>query len=141
MFQLRCRERWFLADVDIVVGIFLKEDKFLVERRRLNEKVDPGIVCLPGGHVRAHESKEEALKREMREELGVKVKEFRFVCKNFYVASNGERQNAYCFLITDYEGEPMCRSAQEIFWEEDIGNLSLEVDRKTIAKMKELVNS
>ncbi|NIO36890.1 NUDIX domain-containing protein, partial [Candidatus Bathyarchaeota archaeon] len=106
------------ADVDIVVGIFLKEDKFLVERRRLNEKVDPGIVCLPGGHVRAHESKEEALKREMREELGVKVKEFRFVCKNFYVASNGERQNAYCFLITDYEGEPVCRSAQEIFWEE-----------------------
>lgn len=130
-----------MADVDVVVGIILKGDKFLVERRRLTEKVDPGIVCLPGGHVRAHESMEEALKREMREELGIEVKGFRFVCKNFYIASNGERQNAYCFLITDYEGEPVCRSAQEIFWEDDISSLSLEVDRKTIAKMKELVNS
>ena len=35
------------------------------------------------------------LKRELKEELGVKVKEFKFICKNFYIASNGERQNAY----------------------------------------------
>jgi mutator protein MutT len=130
-----------LEDVDVVVGIILKDNKFLVERRRLDEKVDPGIICLPGGHVKIGESKEEALKRELQEELGITVKGLKFVCKNFYIASNGERQNAYCFLVTDYKGKPVCKSAQEIFWEDNIRNLSLEVDRRTIMKMRELINT
>jgi len=125
-------------NVDVVVGVVLNEDKFLVERRSLDEKLDPGVVCLPGGHVRIGESMEEALKRELREELGIKVKGLKFICKNFYVASNGERQNAYCFLVTDYEGKPVCKSAKEIYWEDKIENLSLEVDKKTIKKLKEL---
>jgi 8-oxo-dGTP diphosphatase len=133
-------ERIYLEEVDVVVGIILKGNKFLVERRRLDEKVDPGIVCLPGGHVRNGESREEALKREMKEELSIKVKGLKSICKNFYIASNGERQNAYCYLVTDYEGKPVCKSAQEIFWEDNTENLSLEVDRKTIRKLRENIN-
>ena len=75
--------------VGVVVGIIVKGNKFLVERRRWDEEIDPGIVCLPAGHVEPKESLESALKREMMEELGIKVNEFKFVCKNFYVASNG----------------------------------------------------
>jgi 8-oxo-dGTP pyrophosphatase MutT (NUDIX family) len=123
--------------VGVVVGIVADGRKFLVERRRLDEANDPGIVCLPAGHVKPGEDLEDALKREMREELGIQVKEAKFVCRNFYVASNGERQNAHCYLITDYEGTPVCKAAQEIFWETNIKNLNLEVDRKTIRKMKE----
>ena len=126
--------------VGVVVGIVTKGDRFLVERRRWDEKIDPGIVCLPAGHVKPSESLEDALKREMMEELGIQVKEAKFVCRNFYVASNGERQNAHCYLITKYEGTPVCKTAQEIFWEDDIKNLSLEVDRKTVRKMKEICN-
>ena len=131
----------FLGDVDVVVGVVLDGDRFLVERRGLDEKLDPGIVCLIGGHVKKNESREEALKRELREELGIKVKGLRFICKNFYVASNCERQNAYCFLVTEYDGKPVCKSAQEIYWEDNIENLSLEVDRKTIKKLRELFNA
>ena len=121
-----------------VVGIVVRVNKFLVERRRWDETVDPGIVCLPAGHVKPNESLEDALKREMMDELGIQVNEMKFVCKNFYVASNGEKQHAYCYLITDYEGEPVCKAAQEIFWEDNIENLSLEVDRKTVRKMREI---
>jgi len=128
-----------LETVDVVVGIVVKGDKFLVERRRLDEPVDPGIVCLPAGHVKPNESLEDALKREMMEELGIQVKEMKFVCKNFYVASNGEKQHAYCYLVTRYESEPVCKAAEEIFWENNIQNLSLEVDRQTIKKMKEII--
>ena len=126
-----------MEPVGVVVGIVVRGDKFLVERRRLDETIDPGIVCLPAGHVKPNESLEDALKREMMEELGIKVNEFRFVCRNFYVASNGERQHAYCYVITDYEGEPVCKDAEEIFWEASIENLSLEVDKKTVTKMRE----
>ena len=71
--------------VEVVVGIIVKGNQFLVERRRSNEKVDPGIVCLPAGHVRINEGLEDALKREMMEELGIQVNEMRFICKNFYI--------------------------------------------------------
>jgi len=134
-------ERMIMESVDVVVGIVLNGNKFLVERRRLDEKVDPGIVCLPGGHVKANESKEEALKRELREELGIEAKRFQFICKNFYIASNDERQNAYCFLVTDYEGKPVCKSAQEVFWEDKIEKLSLDVDKKTITKLREFIDA
>ena len=123
--------------VGVVVGIVIKGDKFLVERRRWDETIDPGIVCLPAGHVEPKESLKDALKREMMEELGIKVIEFKFVCKNFYVASNGEKQHAYCYRITDYEGIPICKAAQEIFWENSIDNLSLEIDKTTVRKALE----
>ena len=126
-----------LDAVGVVVGILVKGAKFLVERRRWEETIDPGIVCLPAGHVEANESLEDALKREMMEELGIKVNSFKFVCKNFYVASNGEKQHAYCYLITDYEGTPVCKVAQEIFWENSIENLSLEIDKTTVRKALE----
>lgn len=58
--------------VDVVVGVVLNGDKFLVKRRGLDEKLDLGVVCLPGGHVRIGEGFEEALKRELHEELGIK---------------------------------------------------------------------
>jgi len=127
----------FVETVEVVVGILLNQNTFLVERRRFDEPVDPGIVCLPGGHVQRGESRGEALAREMREELGINVKDFTFICLNFYIASNGERQHAYCYLITAYEGTPVSNSAQEIFWEDDIDVLSLEVDRKTIRRVQE----
>ena len=123
--------------VGVVVGILVKGAKFLVERRRWEETIDPGIVCLPAGHVEANESLEDALKREMMEELGIKVNGFKLVCKNFYVASNREKQHAYCYLITDYEGTPVCKVAQEIFWENSIENLSLEIDKTTVRKALE----
>ncbi len=124
--------------VDVVVGIVVKGNHFLVERRRCDETIDPGIVCLPAGHVKPNEDLRDALKREMKEELGIIVKEMEFVCRNFYIASNGERQNAYCYIVTKYEGKPMCNAAQEIFWEDDINKMSLEIDKKTIEKMREL---
>jgi len=127
-----------LEVVGVVVGIVVKGNKFLVERRRWDETIDPGIVCLPAGHVKPSESLEDALKREMMEELGIQVNDMKFVCKNFYVASNGERQHAYCYLIRDHEGEPVCKAAQDIFWEDTIENLSLEVDRKTVRKMRDI---
>ena len=75
----------------------------------------------------------------MKEELEIDVKQIQYVCKNFYIASNGEKQNAFCYLVTDYEGDPICKDAEEIFWEKNIDKLDLEVDRKTIIKARELL--
>ena len=123
-------------EADVVVGIIGKGAKFLVERRKADEKLDPGILCLPGGHVESGENPEDALKREMLEELGIRVTACKFVSRESYEASNGERQNAFCYLITHYEGEPICRSAEQIFWEENIESLSLKVDKKIMRMVR-----
>jgi len=90
------------------------------------------------GHVKIRESQEEPLERELHEELGIQVKGLKFICKNFYIADNGKRQNGYCFLVTHYEGNSVCKSAEEIYWEDNIENLSLEVDKKTIKKLRDV---
>ena len=128
-------------EVDVVVGVLTDGDRFLVERRGLDETLDPDIVCLPGGHVNKGESYEKALKREMLEELGITVKSMRFIEKDFRIASNGERQNSYCFVITAYEGRPTAKSAKEIFWTDSIDDLNLELDKQTIRKLKEIHES
>jgi 8-oxo-dGTP pyrophosphatase MutT (NUDIX family) len=127
-----------MIEVDVVVGIISDGDKFLVEKRMETAKADPGIICLPGGHIEPFESLLDALKREMYEELNIKVDKAQLICRNLYVASNGERQNAYCFHIDSYEGKPVCKAAQKIFWESDAERLSLEVDKSTITKLKAL---
>ena len=127
-----------MEPVNVVVGIIVKGNKFLVERRRMDKKIDPGIICLPAGHVDPDEKLDDALKREMMEELGITIKEWTFVCKNYYVASNGEKQHAYCYKITEYEGELQNNEAEEIFWEQDLNNMTLDIDKETIRKMQQL---
>ena len=127
-----------METVSVVVGIIVQGNKFLVERRRMDKKIDPGIICLPAGHVDSGEELEDALKREMLEELGIHAKQMTFVCKNYYVASNGEKQHAYCYKITEYAGELQCIEAAEIFWEEDLNNMTLDIDKETIRKMQQV---
>lgn len=54
-----------------VDGIILKDDKILLVRRAIPPFF--GHWVLPGGHVRYGEKVEEAVKREMEEELGIEV--------------------------------------------------------------------
>ncbi len=122
--------------VDVVVGVIFKDNKFLVERRRTDEKIDPGIICLPGGHVELNESKEDAFKREMREELNIEVKKSEFLKKDFWIASNGERQNVYYYLVTSYEGDPTSKTAKEIIWIENTDELDILDDRNAIEKVR-----
>lgn len=54
--------------------IFNKEGKILVIRRGSKAKNEVGLWGIPGGAVEFNESLEEAIKREVLEELGIKIK-------------------------------------------------------------------
>jgi len=124
-----------LKAVDIICGIIFKDDKFLIERRKKDEIIDPNLVVLPGGHVEENENREHALKREMKEELDIEVKKLKFIKKDFWVASNGEKQNIYYYLILNYDGKPICKTAEELVWTKNVKDLDTEVDRKVIEKL------
>ena len=93
-----------MREVDVVVGVIFRGRRFLVEKRKKSEKIDPGIVNLPGGHVESGESRRAALVREMKEELNIQVKRTRFVQKRRWNASNGEKEHVHYFLILDIVG-------------------------------------
>ena len=122
--------------VDVVVGIIFHERKFLAEKRKKSDRIDPGIVTLPGGPVELGETRKAALIREMKEELNIEVKKTRFIQKSRWVASNGERQNVYYYLILDYEGKPVKRTAQRILWIEEMEELDIDIDRQAVEKGK-----
>lgn len=62
----------------LVVGALIKKDgKYLLIKERLEDKKEYWII--PGGGVSFGESLEEALVREVKEELGLKVKIIKFI--------------------------------------------------------------
>ena len=80
--SFRCEECNFVYYINssaaVACLIFNPEGKLLLTRRA----IDPGrgMLDLPGGFVEPMERVEDALVREIKEELGVEVKEAKFIC-------------------------------------------------------------
>lgn len=54
-----------------VAGIIIKESKVLLEKRSKKMVVGAGKWCLPGGYIDSGETAEHAIKREIKEEVGL----------------------------------------------------------------------
>ncbi len=104
--------------------------KVLVERRRPNDEADPGAIVLPGGHVDKGESLEQALRREMKEELGIQVEKMKFALTRTYTASNGEKQRIHYFHIEKWRGKIESRESESVYWESVVNNLHDARERK-----------
>jgi 8-oxo-dGTP diphosphatase len=59
-----------------VVAVIVNQDRLLVIRRS-QQVVAPGAYCFPGGAIESSESEEQALVREIDEELGVAIRPLR----------------------------------------------------------------
>jgi len=61
-----------VPSIRVVAAVIEKEGRFLITQRRLTA-VLPGLWEFPNGKVEAGESDEEALRRELRERVGVDI--------------------------------------------------------------------
>src|SRR5207247_4359241 len=118
-----------------VSGGLTRSGAVLVEKRRADDEADPGLALLPGGHVETGESLDEALRREMREELGIRVEKTSPLHVRLYTASNGERQRIHYFHIISWKGRIRSREAERVYWESNIGNLSDSIERRMVLKL------
>src|SRR5437660_7955658 len=121
--------------VECVSGILLSDGAVLVEKRRANDDADPGLVLLPGSHAEVGESLNRSLKREMREELGIRVEKITPIRVRYYTASNGERQRIHYFRIRDWKGKIRSNEAETVYWESGINHLSDVIERKIVLKL------
>src|SRR5712691_6459022 len=120
---------------ECVSGVLIGYGAVLVEKRRADDDADPGLILLPGGHIEAGESLDRALKREMREELGIRVAKMTPIRVRYYTASNGERQRIHYFRIKDWKGRIRSTEAESVYWESDISRLSDTLERKIVLKL------
>ena len=94
----------------------------------------PGALAIPGGHIEAGERPEEAVWREMREELGVIPHEVRYVCTLLHRSE--EFRRLHYFAVTRWEGTITNHEAASVLWLPLTApeSLDLDVDRIAIAE-------
>jgi 8-oxo-dGTP diphosphatase len=101
--------------IEGVSAALVKGDKILVVRRSFDDDFLAGYYEMPGGRIEHDESHEEALIRELKEELSLKVK----VVKKYHQFSYQPGPNNHC---TDYQY--LVTLAER----EDIKNLKLSAE-------------
>lgn len=87
----------------IAVTAFIKNhvgDKFLIVKRSNNEIAFPGKWAFPGGKVEKGETILEALKREVLEEVGLEIEEYKEYLKDYtFVRPDGHNVIGICFIV------------------------------------------
>ncbi|MFX1370135.1 MAG: NUDIX hydrolase [Promethearchaeota archaeon] len=103
------------------VGIMFQRDRILLCRL-----LDEDIWVLPGGGIRLHETAEEGIRREFKEEAGFEIEVQRLLCvlENFFVyRQTGERihTHVFYFLVSPKEANGIWIQeefrGQEEFWD------------------------
>jgi 8-oxo-dGTP diphosphatase len=117
-----------------VVGILIKDGKYLAEKRHQHEQFYPGKIIFPGGHIEGNEKPEEALAREMEEELGIVIKKYHFIGRFFY----DDGTSSMVYTISQWSGDPEPKEAEIIIWIEKDNQLSNDFDKKILKKVKDL---
>ncbi|WP_374455644.1 NUDIX domain-containing protein [Nocardioides sp.] len=91
--------------VQVVVGALVHEGRVLLAHRSPDKHAFPDVWDLPGGVVEAGESEEQALERELREELGVRVTSASHLCRVTVRPGAGEAVLS-AWLVREWEGTP-----------------------------------
>lgn len=67
----RLEMRRAAVEIEIAAGLLCRNGRILLGKRAAHRRSYPGVWDLPGGHVENGETAEQALVRELHEELGV----------------------------------------------------------------------
>lgn len=91
-----------------VVAVIVRDDRLLVIRRS-QHVLAPGMYCFPGGGIEAEETEEQALVRELQEEINVTVRPQRKVWEN---VTSWKISLAWWQAEIDLENTPVANPAE-----------------------------
>jgi 8-oxo-dGTP diphosphatase len=103
------------AVVDVAVGVLMQGEEFLLTSRP-EGKVYAGYWEFPGGKLEAGESVEQALRRELQEELGIIIGPAQ-VWKTQMVDYPHALVRLHFCKVWDWQGELQMREAQSHAWQ------------------------
>lgn len=100
--------------IPVVVGVLRRAGKVLVAERP-KDKPYSGYWEFPGGKVEPNETVEDALKREIKEELGVDV-----LSASPWITHQHDYPDKSVFLnlwcVDVFDGEPVGKESQQLRW-------------------------
>lgn len=127
-----------MKTIHVVAGILWREGKYLAVRRPENKPM-PGMWEFPGGKLENHETPEQALRRELKEELGVTPVAYRFWNERAHQYSE-LAVHLYFFHIHQFTGRPQSLEGHTLLWvtPQDALNLPfLEADNPIVHRLHE----
>ncbi len=129
------------AACDCVVFLLVRDGQILLEKRSMQKVSGPGLLSIPGGHVDPGESNEQALLREIQEELGVQPLRWQHFCTLYY--QTAELQRNHYYLVDDWEGEIQCFEAESLHWVgiNDTEQLDVQEDRMALQACRQLMDT
>jgi len=127
--------------LDCVVFMLVRDGQVLAEKRKMTRRLAPGAVALPGGHVEPGEGLEEALRRELDEELGVAAERVAYVCTLLHRSE--EFRKLHYFAVEDWRGEILNQEAEALVWIrlDEPASLDIDVDRTAVGEYLRLSRS
>lgn len=105
--------------IDVAVGVLLREDGKVLLGDRPMDKPWPGWWELPGGKIEPGESVIDALRRELREELGIDVTDARPWVTYIHHYPTTTVRLAFC-QVTGWHGNPSGLEGQHLAWADPI---------------------
>jgi mutator protein MutT len=123
-----------MRPLECVAFMLLQGNHVLAEKRKRTKQVMPGAVALPGGHLEAGEQPEDALRREVQEELGIVPIDVVYVCTLLHRSQ--EFRKLHYFAVTRWQGEMQPHEAEAVLWIplHALSALDLDVDRMAVAE-------
>jgi len=97
-------------------AILIKDNKILIGKRPEDKKVYAGLWDVFGGHLKGDETPEDAMKREVKEELGIEIIDYKFfyLMKNDVDPTSKRVYNHYFFVAIKWNGEIKKENLNEI---------------------------
>ncbi|MGC2658960.1 MAG: 8-oxo-dGTP diphosphatase MutT [Bryobacteraceae bacterium] len=109
------------APLIVSAGVIQRDGRVLVGQRRQGDR-HPLKWEFPGGKVEAGETPQQALVRELREELQIEAAVGSELARYEHEYPNGSRVHLLFFAVPEYQGQPFGRVFEQIQWTE-LGSL------------------
>ena len=97
---------------DVANGLLLKDGQILMARRSADRRFYPDCWSFPGGHMEGDETAEQALVRELQEEIGVVPQNFQRVAKISHQPNPLHDYRFHLYSVTEWQGEPTIRNKE-----------------------------
>ena len=124
--------------MEVAVGLVFDKRGQVLLGQRTEDSIHHGKWEFPGGKIRREESQQDALARELREEIGINVISSRH-CISFPYAYRDRRVMLNFHVVVEFTGKPCSCEDQPLQWvaPEDLDDFDLlEANRRIVDRLK-----